>query len=449
MEVIRIGFVPGKRNSRSYKDEWAMDMKRRVLTSLSAIEGLAIVTPDENLTQAGTVRCDEDARKTIRLFKEREVSGILVGGMDFSDEISACMVPEAFPGLPVLLFATEETTEIPLPTMNVQTSDSFCGTLSIASGLYRRKTPFLFHGVCNPEDAPFIAAVDNFVRVCAIVKDFRGAYVGQIGPRPPAFETCSVDEQILLSRFGIRVVPVDTQRLLPAAQELQDDDPEVAGIIQTVKEEADTSAVPPERLSTMAKIEVVVKHWIDDRLLAGAGVGFGCPPYIQGRLIDQGTMMAFEVDILGSLTMLMQYSASLKTKTPFLMDWTLKHVERKNVFLCWHVGNAPPSMAEGQVILDQRGMPHFKLKQGEVRLNRIVEYDGQFKMLIAKGNVLSEGSYEQARFTWGWVQVEDLANLYRTIGSQGFIHHAGMIYGDYSQAIKDACYFLGIEVVET
>lgn len=448
MEVIRIGFVPGKRSSRSYTDEWAMDVKRRVLTSLSGIEGLEIVTPDENLTQAGTVRCDEDARKTIRLFKEQEVSGILVGGMDFSDEISACTVPEAFPGLPVLLFATEETPEIPLPTMNVQTNDSFCGTLSIASGLYRRKIPFLFHGVCNPEDAPFIADVDNFVRVCAIVKDFRGAYIGQIGPRPPAFETCSVDEQILLSRFGIRVVPVDTQRLLPAAQELQDDEPEVAGIIQSVKEEADTSAVPPERLSTMAKIEVVVKHWIDERQLAGAGVGFGCPPYIQGRLIDQGTMMAFEVDILGSLTMLMQYSACLKTKTSFLMDWTLKHTERKNVFLCWHVGNAPPSMAEGQVILDQRGMPHFKLKPGEVSFNRLVEYDGQFKMLISKGNVLSEGSYEQARYTWGWVEVEDLANLYRTIGSQGFIHHAGMIYGDYSKAMKDACYFLGVEVVE-
>ena len=141
METVRIGFVPAKRDSRGYRDEWAMDMKRRTLTALSKIEGLEIVTPDEKLTQAGVVRNDDDARKVIQLFKEKEVSGILIGGMDFSDEISACMVPAGLPGLPVMVFATEESPKVPLPTMTAQTSDSFCGTLSITSGLYRRKIP--------------------------------------------------------------------------------------------------------------------------------------------------------------------------------------------------------------------------------------------------------------------------------------------------------------------
>ncbi len=51
-------------------------------------------------------------------------------------------------------------------------------------------------------------------------------------------------------------------------------------------------------------------------------------------------------------------------------------------------------------------------------------------------------------FTWTWVEVEDLARLYKTIGSNGFVHHASMIYGDQTEALKDACYFLDIEVVE-
>ena len=151
---------------------------------------------------------------------------------------------------------------------------------------------------------------------------------------------------------------------------------------------------------------------------------------------------------MGCLTMLMQYSASLKTAPSYLMDWTLKHPEEKDVFLAWHVGNAPPSMAEGRIILDERGMPHFKLKPGEVAFGRLVEYDGNFKMLISRGTALSEGRREEARYTWAWVEVEDLAKLYTTLGREGFIHHAGMIYGDYGQAIRDACFFLGVEVVE-
>ncbi|OGO04078.1 MAG: hypothetical protein A2Y73_06480 [Chloroflexi bacterium RBG_13_56_8] len=171
-------------------------------------------------------------------------------------------------------------------------------------------------------------------------------------------------------------------------------------------------------------------------------------PYIQGRLIDQGVMVGFEVDILGCISMLMGYSASLKTQSPYLTDWNLKDPTRDNVFLAWHVGNAPPSIAGSKIILDEHGMPHFKIRPGKVTFNRLVEYEGKFRMLISKGNVLSEGNSEEARYTWAWVEVEDLAKLYKTIGQEGFIHHASMVYGDYRQVLKDACYFLGIEVTE-
>lgn len=450
MEKIRIGFVPGKRDISLYPNEWAIDMKQRTLKALSKIKGLEIVAPDEKLTQAGMVRNDDDARKAIQLFKEKEVSGILLGGMDFSDEISACMVPAAFPGVPVLVFATEESPKVPLPTMTVQTSDSFCGTLSITSGLYRRKIPYLFYGVCNPEDPPFVEYVENFVRTCAIVKNFRGAYIGQIGTRPPSFETCSIDELILLSKFGIRVVPISPQTILTAANMLKDDDPDVVKVLEDTRNEADTSAVPTEQLKKMAKIEVAIKRWVDQKKLAGSGISGDLWPtgYIEGRLIDQGIMMGFETDVMGCLTMLMQYGASINTKSVFLVDWTLKHPEKKNVFLVWHVGNAPPSMAVGKVILDESGMPHFKLRPGAVTFSRLVEYDGNFKMLLSKGNLLEIGERQEARFTWAWAEVEDLARLYTTIGREGFIHHAAMIYGDYTQAIKDACFFLGIQVVE-
>ncbi len=448
MSTVRIGFVPGKRDSRAYSDEWAMAMKRRTIEALADVPGLEIVTPDEQLTQAGTVRNDDDARKVIKLFKEKGVDGILIGGMDFSDEISACLVAEGLPGVPVFVFATEESPDLYLPTMGAQTSDSFCGTLSIASGLYRRKIPYRFYGICNPEDPAFVAAVERFVRTCAVVRAFRGAYIGQIGPRPGAFETCSIDEKNLLSSYGIRVIPMETVRLQGAVEALSDDDPDVSAVVSAIKAEANTSEIPAERIAQIAKVEVVVKRWATEKQLVGVGAGFSVPPYVQGRLSDQSIMVGFEVDIMGCLAMLMQYEAALGEETPFLTDWNLKHPMRDDVFLAWHVGNAPPSMAATEIRLDQRGMPHFKLRAGEVTFARLEQYDDEYKMLLAKGTALEEGAPEEARFTWAWVEVDDLAKLYTTIGSNGFVHHASMIYGDQRQALVDACYFLGIEVYE-
>ncbi len=448
MSTVRVGFVPAKRDSRAYSDEWAMEMKQRTIQALADVPGLEIVTPDESLTQAGTVRNDDDARKVIKLFQEKGVDGILIGGMDFSDEISACMVAEGLPGVPVFVFATEESPDLYLPTMEAQTSDSFCGTLSIASGLYRRNIPYRFYGICNPEDAAFVAAVERFVRTCAVVRAFRGAYIGQIGPRPAAFETCSIDEKILLSTYGIRVIPMETMRLQAAVEALDDDDPDVASVVSAIEAEADTSDIPAERLAQVAKVEAIVKRWAEEKQLLGVGAGFVVPPYVQGRLTDQAVMVGFEVDIMGCLAMLMQYEAALGEEAPFLTDWNLKHPERDNVFLAWHVGNAPPSMASSDILLDQRGMPHFKLRAGEVTFARLEQYDDEFKMLLAKGTALEEGEAQEARFTWAWVEVDDLAKLYTTIGSNGFVHHASMIYGNQTQALVDACYFLGIEVIE-
>ncbi|MGI6367955.1 MAG: L-fucose/L-arabinose isomerase family protein [Anaerolineae bacterium] len=447
MTTVKIGFVPGKRDSRAYTNEWAMEMKRRTIAALADVPGLEIVTPDENLTQAGTVRNDDEARQVIKLFRDEGVDGILIGGMDFSDEISSILVAEAFPGVPVMVFATEEAPDLYLPTMEDQTSDSFCGTLSIASGLYRRNIPYLFYGYCNPEDAAFVAAVGRFVRTCAVVRAFRGAYIGQIGPRPGAFETCAIDEKTLLSTHGIRVIPMDTAIMQSAVKALADDDPAVVAVVSAIKAEANTEEIGADRLLDLAKAEVVVARWAKEKQLAGVGAGFALPPYIQGRLTDQAIMVGFEVDIMGCLAMLMQYEASLREEAPFLTDWNLKHPAHDDIFLAWHVGNAPPSMSSSEIRLDQRGMPHFKLQAGDVTFARLEQYDGEYKMLLAKGKALEEGKAEEARFTWTWVEVEDLAKLYKTIGSNGFVHHASMIYGDQIEALVDACYFLDIEVV--
>ncbi len=83
----------------------------------------------------------------------------------------------------MLVVATKEP-----PALNdaslARQSDSYCGNLSITSGLYRRKIPFYYAGLFFPEEKGFAYEVDTFARACTAVKALKGARISQVGVRP-------------------------------------------------------------------------------------------------------------------------------------------------------------------------------------------------------------------------------------------------------------------------
>jgi L-fucose isomerase-like protein len=148
---------------------------------------------------------------------------------------------------------------------------------------------------------------------------------------------------------------------------------------------------------------------------------------------------------------------------PHFVDWTIRHRDEPDQLLAWHCGNAPACLARNpderalrsrrdmtgtaEVAADdaQAGLSQFQLKPGPVTFCRLVEYEGHWKMLITTGEIAP--SDETLAGTWAWVEVEDHDRLYRTLVEEGFIHHASMIHGDYTQAMLQACVFLDIEPV--
>jgi L-fucose isomerase-like protein len=175
-----------------------------------------------------------------------------------------------------------------------------------------------------------------------------------------------------------------------------------------------------------------------------------------GRLTEQGYPTACEVDLHGALTMLVQYLVSLKNVPPHFIDWTIQHQDDSNKFFAWHCGNAPQCLLAKSdsvkvskhsiLALDNSyGTAEFQLKEGVVTLNRLVEYDGEFKFLITKGRIVSDP--RKLRGSWSWVEVDDLEELYDTLVYEGFTHHASMIHGDYIDSLVEFCRFTGIEPV--
>ncbi|HID55692.1 TPA: hypothetical protein EYP37_04125, partial [Candidatus Poribacteria bacterium] len=265
MGKVKLGFVPSHRPF--FDEEWAVEMRKRTLKAFSKIDEVETVVPDERLTRKGLVASEEEARRVIRLFKEEGIAGIVIGTMTFGEEVPAITVASAFAGLPILIFGTKEG---PFTPDGGRRSDSFCGTLSLTSGLYRRKIPFLFLGIVFPEEEAFHEGVSNFARVCSIVSGFKGAKIGMVGPRPEGFETCAFNEVAMINNFGQRVVPVSLADVFQAAKEVKDE--EAQKIILEIKSRVDASKVSEEALRRMAKLEVALERFAKEKGLFAMGI---------------------------------------------------------------------------------------------------------------------------------------------------------------------------------
>jgi L-fucose isomerase-like protein len=464
MDKIKIGFVPAHREP--FDEVWAAGMRKRCLDAFSKVPQFQVIVPDGKLTDKGLVRDDKDADKTIRLFREKSIAGLIIGTMTFGDEVSALSIASAFDNIPLLIFGTREGDFTP---QGSRLSDSFCGTLSLSSGLYRRKLPFIFPGIVFPEEDSFLASIADFIRVCSIVDGFIGARIGLIGPRPERFETCICNEDAMIQQFKQRVVPVSLLDIMHDVDKPGDTASELQKIGQAMKKQADLSPIKAKTARNISALQYALSNFAEEKGLSAMSVQcwtsmqevYGIAScWAMGRLTDQGIITSCEVDVYGALTMLIQYLASFKKAPPHFIDWTIQHQQKENVFLSWHCGNAPPSLAaKGSDIKigchpilslqlgkdNCMGTAEFQLKPGTVTLCRLTERDGRFKMLITTGKIMQ--SNQKLRGSWSWVQVPDLKKLYSTLVTQGFTHHASMVHGDYSQSIKEACIFLGIETV--
>jgi L-fucose isomerase-like protein len=475
---VKIGFVP---SFRFRFTDWCEKMRNDSLAAFAQIEGMEVVVPqpspdgvtldvEKGLTPHGTVSKLDEAEVVAEYFKRQKIDGLILCPLDFGDERSAVKIAELL-DVPVLLYATKEPAGRDDPGMT-RVSDSYCGNLSMASGLYRRKLPFRYAGLFFPDEPEFLPEVEDFVRAVAVVKGLKGARIGQVGVRPGSFETVAYDEVAMIRKFGQNVVPVNLSDIVEKATSMADDDAEVQAVIEDYRASFAEITVSDQYLLNASKLEIALtQFWQSNKLSAMAmqcwssiqrlmGVSV-CTTY--GRLTGKGMLTACETDILGALSMLVCYQAALGETVPHFIDWTIRHRENPNQLLAWHCGNAPTCLAcdsgntalrsrhdmtgelpisEGDV---QEGLSQFQLKPGTVTFCRLAEYENAWKMLITTGEI--KPSDETLAGTWAWVEVRDHDRLYRTLVEEGFIHHASMIHGDYTRALLQVCKFLEIEAV--
>jgi len=462
--MVRIGFVPSHRSP--FNKEWAIDMRDRVVKSIERnIKEIELIYPDKKLTDGGLVTFMEDSEKVIKLFKEKDIQGLLIGMMTFGEEIPNLLIVEAFSSIPIQVFGTKEG---PFTEDGNRKSDSFCGTISTASGLVRRNVKFDFSGIYFPEEEGFISDVKRFSKVVNAINGFIGMKIGELGPRVAPFETCAINEVDLINRFRIKVVPYTLLQLKVDMDNTKEDN--IKEIENEIKKFYDCKLVDDNIISKVSRLEYILKKYAAEEKLSGFGIKcwtemqkyIGISPCLSmGRLTDSGIMCACEVDIHGAITMVVQNLLTLNRDIPHFIDWTIQNQEDENTFLAWHCGNAPISLRckscvpqinthsilGWQLGYDKSfGTVEFQLEEGLVTISRLVEINGKFKMLITTGEAFHDS--RKLRGSWRWIKVDDLKKLYRTIIEEGFIHHASVISGDLRKELRTFCKFAGIDVIE-
>lgn len=468
--TVKIGLVPTYRFSYS---EWCDTMRRETMGALARTPGVEVVAPraeqGEGGTPHGAVHTLEEARVVARQFDREGVDGVVICPLDFGDERSVAQVADTL-DVPVFLLATAEPPAREDDSLG-RVSDSYCGTLGISAALHRRRIPFRFGGVFMPDDPRLGRELQTFAESVAVVKGLRGARIGQVGVRPAPFESVAYDERALLDAFGQSVVPVSLADIVERTRELVADPASIQQTVAGIRESVAQVSVTEDCLATMAGLELALGEFYSKQGLSAMAVEcwssvhrlLGIEPCaVLGRLTERGMLSACEADVVGAVSMLVSWHAVLGRTVPHFIDWTIRHREDTNRVLAWHCGNAPRCLARDSANTALRarsnmtgklppekagkgGVYQFQLRPGPVTFCRLTEYDGEWKMLIAGGEIVP--SEETQCGTWSWVQVPNHDALYRTLVEEGFIHHAGMIHGDVAQSLELACRFLDIRPV--
>jgi L-fucose isomerase-like protein len=458
---LKIGFIPASRGF--FSQELAVKMRGLTIVSMERV-GLSPVVPGPELTANGLVESHEDAMKAAKLFREQQVLGVVVGAVNFGNEVPAAEAAiGGAHGGPIFLFGCQEEGKL---TPTADRRDAFCGLLSIATALRRRGAKYVFPKVANtfPDDPAFIKELGDFGAVCRVARGVRGAVYGQFGPRPREFETCVFNEASLLRSFGIKVIPLPLSEIFGLAQKL-DDQARIKKTMEELKKTASAGGIDKAALVKLARLEIVLRDKIAELSMTGVAIqcwtsiqtDYGVTPcVIMGRLDEDGIPAACEVDIHGTLSMHLLALAAGRASA--LADWNNRHYKRKNVFSAWHCGVFPPSftkkkgvMSYHKIVADTVGAENaagtveLETDPGPVTLARVTESaDGAWKLLICEGDVVkAEGS------TFGgnaWVEVKDLDVLYGAL-LRDFPHHTAIVPGHVGRILETAAYFLGMEPV--
>lgn len=460
MKKMAFGLIVGNRNF--FPDSLVAEGREKILKILESLGYEAVVlTPSD--TKLGAVETWNDAKKCAKLFKENaeKIDGIIVTLPNFGDEKAvANTLRMSGLNVPILIHAFPDD---PLKLDISQRRDAFCGKISVCNNLKQFGFNFTLtkKHVLDPDSKEFETEIERFAGICRVVKGLKGLKIGAVGARPSAFNTVRFSEKIL-ERYDISVETIDLSEVLASMEKLSSDDPEVLNELDMLRKSYRIRIVPPEAVTKMAKLSVVLKRWTRENDINATAIqcwtsledNLGITPCaIMGMMSEHLKPSACEVDVIGALSMYVLTLASQKPSA--IVDWN-NNISDEEVLL-FHCGNFPPSIYTdveiryadviGTVTGAERayGACAGTIKPGPMTFFRITsdDFNGKLKAYVGEGEIVEKDV--KTFGSRGVARIPQLQNLMQIICKEGFEHHVAVNLSKVADIVKEAMeVYLGI-----
>ena len=431
--------------NRDFFPDILVSEARRDLAELFAQLDIEMVAV-ESQTRLGDVMTWDDAKICGELWRREahRIDGILICLPNFGDEKAAAdSVKLSGLRVPILVQAYPDD----LDQFNVERRrDAFCGKISVCNNLRQYGYDYTLttlHTV-HPKSESFQRDLTAFLGVCRIVKGVRSARLGAVGARPAGFKTVRYSEKILQAA-GMSVETLDFSEVLGWVNRLPEQDDRVDAKLAEIKAYADYGKVPPPSLVKMARLGVVLEHWMDENDLDATALqcwtslqrNFGVNVCTLMSIMSERLMpSACEVDITGVVSMYVQQLASGSPSA--LVDWNNNYGNDPDKCVFFHCGNwaksfIPAAEISNAPILGTTlgientwGAMAGRTPAGPVTFARVSTDDVHGVMRTYVG----EGAFTDDKLdTFGTravVQVPGLQKLLKHICKHGFEHHVSM-----------------------
>lgn len=447
MKKIKLGLAPTRRFCFSVED--AHKYKKLVEEKLKKWD-VDFVNID-SINEEGLLIGQDDAKKAAQLFKKEQVDAVFAPHVNFgTEEVVSRMAKEV--GKPFLLWGPRDE--------NPRLRDTQCGLFATSNVLKKYRVPFTYIINSRVDSKIFERGFKNFTRAVNVAKNFLGARIGQISTRPGNFYTVIINEQELLSRWGIEMVPITLLQVVNAVNNLIKNDARVKDEAETIRGKIQLGpAVNDEALSKIAALKIFMMDWAKAEGLSGIAIKchddlpdemkfYSC--FANGELTGMGIPIACETDIHGALSsILLQNAASIDTPT-FLADMTIRHPENNNAELLWHCGNFPQALCapschncyiSGHPVVPPHrpGAANFEIKPGNITVARFDGMDGEYSLLMGQGKSTTG---PENLGTYLWFEVPDWKLWEEKLIYGPYVHHVAGIHDHCAAALYEATKYI-------
>jgi len=444
---LKLGVIPVKRGVGFTSTQNALISKNNALAALSTISHPVELVTIDSIVPDGIATSPEQVWDIVAHLQAQGADAVFMLHTDFGSEEVVAKIARAL-NLPVLLWGARD--DAPSPE-GVRIRDTQCGIFASSKVLQRFGVPFTYIENCHATDPAFSKGVETFCRAASVVKAFRGMKILKIGERPGSFLSVMSNEDELLSRFGIEVIPLPVARLVNQVKALaQSPTPAVEAQLASMKSRIAYDKFGEEKLTAMAAMVCFIQDEMKAIQAAAASlecwnglsqlIGF-VPCQVIGELTGLGLPISCEGDINGAITAAMLHAADYNRAPSFFADLTVRHPHNDNAELLWHCGPFPQSLMceREKPWLDDGGRGNWRLKDGNLTIARFDGLNNAYSMFIGEAKT-TDGP--KSTGTYVWMEVDDWVKWERKLIEGPYIHHVVGAYGLYAAALAEACKYI-------